>query len=87
MRTAISQVAGCPPANDDAAPPDGDTPDASDEVSDPRQLTVNWHFKGLTGSAIPCPAGFTVMEIWITNTYDGYWQHIEQVPCSSSDGT
>lgn len=59
-----------------------------DTPTDPRNLTINWHFKGLNGQPTPCPAGFTVMEIWITNNeYDGYWQSIVEQPCSGTDGT
>ena len=83
----MTVLAGCPATEGDATPPDADTPDAGDELSDPRRLTINWHFKGLDGNPIPCPAGFSVMEVWITNTYDGYWQHVEKVPCASADGT
>jgi hypothetical protein len=83
-------LVGCVPAGtDDDAPPDIDPPDDATTLSNPQDLTINWHFKGLDGNPIPCPAGFTVMEVWITNNnYDeGYWQHIEKLPCSASDGT
>jgi hypothetical protein len=85
----LTSLVGCFPASnsDDAPPPDADVPDAGDTPSDPRNLTINWNFKGLDGNPVPCPAGFTVMEIWITNTYDGYWQSVVEVPCSGATGT
>jgi hypothetical protein len=65
-----------------ACVPAGDTP------SDPRDLTINWAFKDLDGKPIACPAGFSVMEIWITNNeYDGYWQKVFDVPCAGPNGT
>jgi hypothetical protein len=87
---ALTSLAACFPAsNGDDAPSDADVPDADtgNTPSDPHNLTINWHFKGLDGNAIPCPAGFSVMEVWITNTYDGYWQETSEVPCSSANGT
>lgn len=86
----LTAFAGCFPASegDDGPPPDAAPPEESDTPSVPRKLTINWHFKGINGNAIACPTGFSVMEIWITNDqYDGYWQHVLEVPCSSSDGT
>lgn len=84
-----SLVACFPASNDDTPPADADTGDAGDDTpANPRRLTINWHFKGFDGNPVACPAGFSVMEIWITNAqYDGYWQHIVEVPCSGSDGT
>lgn len=81
--------AGCFPASDTEDPPaDADLgEDAGDMLANPRNLTINWHFKGLDGNPVACPAGFSVMQISITNTYDGYWQHILDVPCAGTDGT
>lgn len=83
-------VACFPANNNDDAPADagpGDDADG-DTPRDPHQLTINWHFKGLDGNAVACPAGFTVMEISITNDqYDGYWQSTVERPCTGSDGT
>lgn len=86
----LSTTACFPASNSDDTPAEDAGPgdDAGgDTPSSPRSLTINWHFKGLNGNPIPCPAGFSVMELWITNTYDGYWQSTQDLPCSGSDGT
>jgi hypothetical protein len=61
--------------------------EGGDAPADPQNLTVSWRFKDVGGNAIACPAGFTRLEVTITNEYDGYYQRRVEVPCAASEGT